>query len=112
MAPPDGYVAELLGTQPASCRLWPEQTEGPYHRPRHPERGDITEDRVGLPLRIGLRAVHAGPRRGRYLEVGATRDRGSVGDLPARDTAHRRPGDLRLRDDLPGLVRKPDGSHP
>jgi len=59
MTPPDGSVAELLGAQPVSCRLWPEQTEGPYHRPRHPERRDITEDRVGLALRIGLRLVDA-----------------------------------------------------
>jgi hypothetical protein len=52
-------LVELLAAQPASCRLWPEQTAGPYDRPVHPERGDITEDRIGLPLRIGLRLVDA-----------------------------------------------------
>jgi protocatechuate 3,4-dioxygenase beta subunit len=53
------HLVELLAAQPASCRLWPEQTEGPYDRPVHPERRDITEDRIGLPLRVGLRLVDA-----------------------------------------------------
>jgi protocatechuate 3,4-dioxygenase beta subunit len=52
-------LVELLAAQPVSCRLWPEQTEGPYDRPVHPERRDITEDRVGLELRVGLRLVDA-----------------------------------------------------
>ncbi|MGN6871236.1 MAG: hypothetical protein ACTHMY_22810 [Solirubrobacteraceae bacterium] len=55
----DPQIVELLATQPASCRLWPEQTQGPYALHVHPERRDITEDRVGLPLRIGLRLVGA-----------------------------------------------------
>lgn len=50
-------LVELLAAQPASCRLWPEQTQGPYDRPVHPERRDITEDRIGLPLRVALRLV-------------------------------------------------------
>jgi protocatechuate 3,4-dioxygenase beta subunit len=52
-------LVELLAAQPVSCRLWPEQTEGPYDRPVHPERRDITEGRVGLALRVGLRLVDA-----------------------------------------------------
>jgi protocatechuate 3,4-dioxygenase beta subunit len=52
-------LVELLAAQPVSCRLWAEQTEGPYDRPVHPERRDITEDRVGLELRVGLRLVDA-----------------------------------------------------
>src|SRR5437016_2289780 len=56
---PMADLVELLAAQPVSCRLWPEQTEGPYDRPANPERRDITEDRVGLELRIGLRLVDA-----------------------------------------------------
>lgn len=40
-----------------SCRLWPEQTQGPYHRDVHLERRGITEDREGLPLRVALRLL-------------------------------------------------------
>ena len=42
-----------------SCRLWPEQTEGPYHRDAPSERRAITEDREGAALRVGLRLVDA-----------------------------------------------------
>jgi protocatechuate 3,4-dioxygenase beta subunit len=42
-----------------SCRLWPEQTEGPYAGHVRPERRDITEDREGLALLVGLRLVDA-----------------------------------------------------
>lgn len=53
-------VEELLLAAPPSCRLLAEHDEGPYHRDVHPERGDITEDRVGVPLRLGLRFVADG----------------------------------------------------
>lgn len=46
-------------SQPAGCALWPEQTEGPYHRDAPLERADIREDRPGAPLRLGLRLVAA-----------------------------------------------------
>jgi protocatechuate 3,4-dioxygenase beta subunit len=52
-------LRELLAAQPVSCRLWPEQTPGPYDRPMHPERREITEDRIGRHLRVGLRLVDA-----------------------------------------------------
>ena len=39
--------------------MWPEQTEGPYARHVRPERRDITEDRAGLELHLGLRLVDA-----------------------------------------------------
>ncbi len=53
-------LVKLLAEQRVSCRLWPEQTEGPYHRDVHLERRDITEDREGLPLRVALRLLDAG----------------------------------------------------
>jgi protocatechuate 3,4-dioxygenase beta subunit len=46
----------------AGCRLLPEQAEGPYHRPVHPERSDITEGRPGVPLRLALRLLDADGR--------------------------------------------------
>jgi hypothetical protein len=48
---------DLLIKQQVSCRLWPEQTEGPYHRDVHPQRRDITENLDGLTLRVGLRLL-------------------------------------------------------
>ena len=53
-------LVEMLVHQQMSCRLWPEQTEGPYHRDVAPERRDIAEDRRGAALRVGLRLVDAG----------------------------------------------------
>lgn len=52
-------LGDALECLPAECRLWPEQTEGPYHRDAPPERSDITEDRRGVPLRLGLRLLAA-----------------------------------------------------
>jgi protocatechuate 3,4-dioxygenase beta subunit len=52
-------LADLLASLPAGCPLWPEQTEGPYHRDAPLERTDITEDREGVPLRLGLRLLSA-----------------------------------------------------
>jgi len=47
-------VAALLDPAAATCRLWAEQDEGPYRRDYHPFRRDVTEDRVGVPLALGL----------------------------------------------------------
>lgn len=52
-------LVQFLAEQEMSCRLWPEQTEGPYHRTVPPERRDVTEDREGAALRVGLRLVDA-----------------------------------------------------
>ena len=52
-------LVDLLAAEPVACRLWPEQTEGPYYSHVHPERRDITEDRVGLKLDFGLRLLDA-----------------------------------------------------
>lgn len=65
-------LAELLLPRPAECRLWPEQTEGPYHRDAPSERTDITEGRPGVRLRLGLRllaAQAATPLAGVLVEV-------------------------------------------
>ena len=53
--------ARLLSDGDA-CRLLPEQTQGPYHRPVHPERMDTTEGRLGVPLQLALRLVDADGR--------------------------------------------------
>jgi protocatechuate 3,4-dioxygenase beta subunit len=37
------------------CRAWPEQQEGPYHRPEAPVRRDVVEDAPGVELLLGLR---------------------------------------------------------
>src|SRR6185312_7513182 len=82
------HLVELLAAQPASCRLWPEQTEGPYDRPGHPERRDITEDRIGLPLHVGLRLVNA--QTGTPPTRVATRALRPLPRAPARSSRPRR----------------------
>ena len=65
-------MVELLAEERVSCRLLPEQTEGPYHRDVHLERRDITEDREGLPLRVALRLLDVAtesPLTGAVVEV-------------------------------------------
>ena len=53
-------VAGFLDSVGARCQLWAEQDEGPYRLDYHPRRRDITEDRVGVPLSlgVGLSTVH------------------------------------------------------
>src|SRR5580765_4481070 len=42
------------------CRTWAEQDEGPYHRDAQPERRDVTEDRAGAGLQLGIRLARHG----------------------------------------------------
>ena len=49
-----GALASLLSSC-ATCRLWPEQDEGPYHRDAQPLRRDVVEDRAGAALQLGIR---------------------------------------------------------
>lgn len=60
---PDDAVSSELATMLSTCtvcRSWAEQDEGPYHRDTQPERRDVVEDRVGVPLRLGIRIAHPG----------------------------------------------------
>jgi protocatechuate 3,4-dioxygenase beta subunit len=43
----------------ATCRQTPEQTEGPFYFDVDKIRSDITEDREGVPLRLGVRVRDA-----------------------------------------------------
>jgi protocatechuate 3,4-dioxygenase beta subunit len=52
--PVSAEVTALLSGAGAVCRTWSEQDEGPYHREDQPSRREITEDRNGLPLGLGL----------------------------------------------------------
>jgi protocatechuate 3,4-dioxygenase beta subunit len=56
--PVSAEVAELLQLSPA-CRDWAEQDQGPFHRDDETVRRDLTEDRPGAPLTLGIRL--AGP---------------------------------------------------
>ena len=53
-APISADLAALLDRATARCQLWAEQDEGPYRRDHHPARRDLTEDRIGVPLGLGL----------------------------------------------------------
>ena len=47
-------VAEVLAGDTVVCRDWAEQDLGPYYLERSPLRRDVTEDRLGVPLVVGL----------------------------------------------------------
>jgi len=46
-------------TSEPECRSWVEQDEGPYHHGGEPFRHDISEDRDGVALQLGVRLVGA-----------------------------------------------------
>jgi protocatechuate 3,4-dioxygenase beta subunit len=50
----DESLSDLFGDSSA-CTLTPEQTEGPYYFDVDSVRGDVREDREGVPLRLALR---------------------------------------------------------
>jgi protocatechuate 3,4-dioxygenase beta subunit len=82
---------------PAECRLLPEQVEGPYRRPVHPERTHITEGRAGVPLRLALRLLDAdssAPLAGAVVDVWRTPPAGSgtPAGTPYAATSRRRSG--------------------
>ncbi len=56
-----------LGT----CQLLPELTEGPYPTVDQIERRDVTEDRTGTPLRVGIQVVDetCAPIPGAMVEI-------------------------------------------
>lgn len=52
--PVSDAMASMMSTC-ASSRAWAEQDEGPYHRDAQPFRRDLTEDRDGVALQLGIR---------------------------------------------------------
>lgn len=54
IAPVSAEVVAFLERTDATCRLWAEQDEGPYHLDHHPIRRDVTEDRFGVALTLGM----------------------------------------------------------
>ena len=55
----------------SGCRPWVEQDEGPYYLPGQPFRGDLVEDRIGVPMRlaVSLRADDNSPVAGAIVDV-------------------------------------------
>ena len=101
-------LAELLVTREAGCQLWPEQTEGPYYRAAPRERTDITEDRPGVPLRLGLRLVAAEtatPVAGALVEVWHADHEGRYSGFPAFQA---RPGQVVTSESVPHELVAPD----
>ena len=47
-------IASLLDDVSVTCRQWAEQDLGPYYLAGQPVRRDVTEDRPGVPLGVGL----------------------------------------------------------
>src|SRR3954453_9173486 len=57
MEPISTDVRDALNAGGPTCRAWPEQEEGPYHRDDPPVRRDVVEDAPGSPLVLGVRLV-------------------------------------------------------
>lgn len=104
----DEDVRELLVH--SGLHTFDEQVQGPYHRPVHPERRDIVEDRVGYPLRIGLRLLRGAdrvPATGVEIEVWqADKDGRYSGFSPSPF----KPGDTVTSQTVPIEVTTPDES--
>ena len=47
-------IASLLESGSVTCRQWTEQDLGPYYLAGQPVRRDVTENRPGVPLGLGL----------------------------------------------------------
>jgi len=100
-------LVELLASQRVSCRLWPEQTEGPYNRDLHAERRDITEGCDGLPLRVGLQLLDADTARpvtGAYVEVWQADHEGRYSGFAPLEA---RPGQVVTSESVPTEVVAP-----
>jgi protocatechuate 3,4-dioxygenase beta subunit len=69
--PVSAEVTALLTAGRAVCRSWSEEDEGPYHRDDQPFRRQITEDRSGLSLGLGLslETTDGTPLRGGVVEI-------------------------------------------
>ena len=81
-------LAAMLSTC-ASCRVWAEQDEGPYHRDEQSLRRDITEDRDGVPLRLGIRLAGGNdtPVGGATVEIWQCDALGRYSGFPPPDDA-------------------------
>lgn len=99
-----------LKSLPAGCRLWLEQTMGPYHRDVAAERSDITEDREGVPLRLGLRLLTAEdsrPLANILVEVWHADHAGRYSGFPAFQPL---PGQIVTSESVPHDVVAPEES--
>lgn len=70
----DQPVNVALASMLSGCttsRTWAEQDEGPYYRDTQPLRRDIVEDRVGVPLQLGIRLARGdgGPVKAATVEI-------------------------------------------
>ncbi|KAB1075645.1 intradiol ring-cleavage dioxygenase [Methylobacterium planeticum] len=53
--------AAIAPAEEGACRLTPQAIEGPFYHDPKLIRADIAEGRVGVPLRLRLRLIEAGP---------------------------------------------------
>lgn len=85
-------VADELATMLSGCtvcRSWAEQDEGPYHRDAQPQRRDVVEDRVGLPLQLGVRLNRgrSAPARDVTVEIWQCDALGRYSGFPPPDSS-------------------------
>jgi protocatechuate 3,4-dioxygenase beta subunit len=106
----DEGLAEQLESLATGCPLWPEQTEGPYHREAAAERTDITEGRQGVPLRLGLRLLTSQtwtPLVDVPVEIWQADHEGRYSGFPA---FHAEPGQIVTSDSVPHDIVAPGES--
>jgi protocatechuate 3,4-dioxygenase beta subunit len=61
VGPVSADLGAILDSCKSTCQLLAEQEEGPYRRGEQPHRRNLTEDRAGSALRLGLRlSAHRG----------------------------------------------------
>ncbi len=84
-SPVDEDLVALLDAGTGSCRVWPEQDQGPDHRDAEPVRRDLVEDRVGVSLRLGIRLIGPNgvdPVVGAVVEIWQCDARGRYSGFP------------------------------
>jgi protocatechuate 3,4-dioxygenase beta subunit len=87
--PVSARVTALLDSSARTCRLFAEQDEGPYRRGEQPDRRDVTEDRSGSPLGLGvrLRTDAGAPIVGADVEIWHCDAGGRYSGYPPNDPA-------------------------
>lgn len=101
-----GGGAFALGRQPPAdggvCRLYPQQTEGPFYLDPKMQRSDITENRPGSPLEliVGVQGPDCRPLAGARVDVWHCDSQGTYSGFDAPEQSDAR-GQTFLRGWLP-----------
>ena len=90
LLPTRTQAVEAAGEEPA-CILTPQAEEGPFYADPKLVRSDITEGKPGVPLRLRLRVIEAGPCTaipGARVDIWHCDARGLYSAFPGQSDAH------------------------